>query len=100
MGPARLVAALQARRPRRVRQQQLRRLRRERALALLVRLLLFVYAAGAAAQEWPAKTVRIIVPLPAGGSADLMPRAVAEKLSEKWGQPVIVENRPGAAGNI
>jgi len=44
--------------------------------------------------------VRIIVPFPAGGSADLIPRIAAEKLSAQWGQPVIVENRPGAAGNI
>jgi tripartite-type tricarboxylate transporter receptor subunit TctC len=40
------------------------------------------------------------VPFPAGGSADLIPRIAAEKLSQQWGQPVIVENRPGAAGNI
>jgi tripartite-type tricarboxylate transporter receptor subunit TctC len=65
----------------------------------LVLAALFV-ACSAQAQEWPARVVRIIVPFPAGGSADLMPRVVAEKLSEKWGQPVVVENRPGAAGNI
>ena len=69
-------------------------------MALLVPVLVSLFAATAHAQDWPTKTVRIIVPFPAGGSADLMPRAVAEKLSEKWGQPVIVENRPGAAGNI
>jgi tripartite-type tricarboxylate transporter receptor subunit TctC len=69
-----------------------------RALYRFLALLLAV--SPALAQEWPARTVRIIVPFPAGGSADLMPRIVAEKLSERWGQPVIVENRPGAAGNI
>ena len=52
------------------------------------------------AQDWPTSAVRIIVPFPAGGSADLLPRIVGEKLSERWGQPVIVDNRPGAAGNI
>jgi tripartite-type tricarboxylate transporter receptor subunit TctC len=57
-------------------------------------------AASAPAQEWPVKPVKIIVPFPAGGSADLLPRIVGEKLSEMWRHPVIVENRPGAAGNI
>jgi tripartite-type tricarboxylate transporter receptor subunit TctC len=51
-------------------------------------------------QDWPQKTVRIIVPFPAGGSADLLPRVVGEKLAQQWGQAVIVDNRPGAAGNI
>ncbi len=63
-------------------------------------LLFLPIAISATAQEWPARAVRIIVPFPAGGSADLLPRVVGEKLSEKWGQPVIIENRPGAAGNI
>ena len=68
-----------------------------RALFLFLGLVLL---STAGAQEWPAKTVRIIVPFPAGGSADLLPRTVGESLQKQWGQPVIVDNRPGAAGNI
>jgi tripartite-type tricarboxylate transporter receptor subunit TctC len=66
----------------------------------LLLLLFIALALPVAAQDWPAKPVRIIVPFPPGGSADLLPRVVAEKLSEKWGQPVIIENRAGAAGSI
>lgn len=54
----------------------------------------------ARADGYPDRTVRIIVPFPAGGTADVLPRAVADWLSRKWGQPVVIENRTGAAGNI
>lgn len=53
-----------------------------------------------AAANFPSKPVTIIVPYPAGGTADVLPRIVGQKLSEKWGQPVIIENRSGAGGNI
>jgi len=52
------------------------------------------------AQDYPARPIRIIVPFPPGGSADLMPRIFGEKLASRWGQPVVIDNRPGAAGNI
>jgi len=52
------------------------------------------------AQTWPQKPVRVIVPFAPGGASDLMPRVVGEKLTVIWAQPVIIENRPGAAGNI
>jgi tripartite-type tricarboxylate transporter receptor subunit TctC len=52
------------------------------------------------AANYPSQTVKIIVPFPAGGTADILPRIVAEKLRRKWNQPVIVENRSGAGGNI
>jgi tripartite-type tricarboxylate transporter receptor subunit TctC len=54
----------------------------------------------ARADGYPDRTVRIIVPFPPRGTADVLPRAVADWLSRKWGQPVVIENRTGAAGNI
>ena len=54
----------------------------------------------AGAQDYPSRPVKIIVPFPAGGTADVMPRVIGEWLSRKWGPPVVVENRTGAAGNI
>jgi tripartite-type tricarboxylate transporter receptor subunit TctC len=54
----------------------------------------------AAADDYPNRTVKIIVPFPAGGSADAIPRLIAQYLAKKWGQSVIIENKTGAAGNI
>jgi tripartite-type tricarboxylate transporter receptor subunit TctC len=54
----------------------------------------------AQAQNYPNRPVKIIVPFPAGGTADAMPRLIGDWLSRKWGQPVIIENKSGAAGNV
>src|ERR1700732_1495646 len=57
-------------------------------------------AARAPANDYPGHPVKIIVPFPAGGTADVMPRIFADWLSSKWGHPVIIENRSGAGGNV
>jgi tripartite-type tricarboxylate transporter receptor subunit TctC len=63
-------------------------------------VLLLALAGGAQAQAYPSKPIRWIVPFPPGGSTDLLARVVGQKLSEAWGQPVIVENRGGAGGTL
>jgi tripartite-type tricarboxylate transporter receptor subunit TctC len=68
-------------------------------LRLLIAALLVV-ALPAQAQTWPEKGVRIVVPFPPGGSNDALCRIVADKLSTEWKQSVIVDNKPGAGGNI
>ena len=59
-----------------------------------------VLASHAAAQQFPARTVQMIVPYTAGGSIDIVSRTVAAKLSEMWGRNVVIDNRPGASGMI
>ncbi len=49
---------------------------------------------------YPSKPIRLVVPFPAGGSLDVVARAIGQKLTDAWGQPVIIDNRPGAGGNI
>ena len=67
---------------------------------LIVAAFAFAFAPLACAQAWPVKPIRLIVNFPAGGTTDLMARAFSPKLAEALGQPVVVENRGGAAGNI
>jgi tripartite-type tricarboxylate transporter receptor subunit TctC len=69
-------------------------------IRFLLPILLFLAVPVGYAQGWPQKPVRIIVPFAPGGASDLMPRLVGEKLSAMWNQPVLIDNRPGAAGNI
>ena len=72
-----------------------------RARLALAALCLAVASAGACAQAaYPQRAIKLIVPWPAGGSVDIAARVVAEQLTVNLGQPVIVDNRPGAAGNI
>jgi len=68
-----------------------------RTLPALLACALF---SAAQAQSYPSKPVRIIVPYAAGGTSDILARQLGPKLSEAWGQPVVVENKPGANGNV
>jgi tripartite-type tricarboxylate transporter receptor subunit TctC len=76
----------------------------EQAMPSLLRnllgLALAIFASAAAAQGYPAKPIRLVIPFPPGGSNDIVGRMIAAQLSERLGQQVIVDNRPGAGGTI
>ena len=68
-----------------------------RSLAAIAAL---AFATAAFAQAWPAKTIKIIVPYPPGGTSDILARAIGPGITAALGQPVIIENKPGATGNV
>ena len=63
-------------------------------------LVLALFSAGVFAQTYPTKPIRIVVPYAAGGTSDILARQIGPELSKTWGQPVVVENKPGANGNV
>jgi tripartite-type tricarboxylate transporter receptor subunit TctC len=69
-------------------------------LRIMIVSLLAVLGGEALAQQWPSRSIRFVVPLPPGGSPDYLSRLLAEHLQPVLGQPLVVENKPGAAGNI
>jgi len=69
-------------------------------MRILVAALLAVFAGAAGAQTYPNKPIRIVVPYAAGGTSDILARQIGPKLTDAWGQPVVVENKPGANGNV
>src|SRR5262245_35711 len=69
-------------------------------MRILVAALALAVATAAGAQNWPNKPIRYIVPFAAAGTTDILARMIGAKLAEAFGQPVVVENRPGAAGSL
>ncbi|WP_027475272.1 Bug family tripartite tricarboxylate transporter substrate binding protein [Curvibacter gracilis] len=75
-------------------------LSRRRLLAAAAPAALLASPAWVGAQTWPARPIRIVVPYPPGGSSDIIARALSQPLSEALGQPVVIDNKPGANGNL
>jgi tripartite-type tricarboxylate transporter receptor subunit TctC len=63
-------------------------------------VLFLLFTSGAYAQNYPNGPVKIVVPFPPGGTTDILARVLANELTKKWGQSVVVENKPGASGTI
>src|SRR5919201_2849814 len=66
----------------------------------LAALALALHIGAAAAQSWPAKPLKLVTPFPPGGSADVIARLIGNQLSAQLGQPVVIDNRPGAGGVV
>jgi tripartite-type tricarboxylate transporter receptor subunit TctC len=69
-------------------------------MQLVAAALAFLFCSGVYAQSYPSKPIRLVVPYAAGGTSDILARQIGPKLTEAWGQPVVVENRTGANGNV
>lgn len=70
------------------------------SIRMLAAASLAAFAAAAAAQDWPAKPIRMIVPYPPGGGTDIVARILNEKLSPELGQPIVIDNKGGAGGSV
>src|SRR6266480_3577342 len=70
------------------------------AVGAMIAAALLAASAGASGQNYPERPVRVLIAFPAGGTIDTLGRILAQKLTEAWGQNVVIENRPGAGGNI
>src|SRR5262245_46728656 len=69
-------------------------------MKLVAAVFALVFCSAAHAQSYPTKPIRLIVPYAAGGTSDILARQIGPKLTDAWGQPVVVENRTGANGNV
>ncbi len=72
--------------------------RRFLSAAVLASLALLAWPV--AAQNYPSRPIKIVVPFPAGGTSDVLARMIGQKMTESWGQPVVIENKPGSSGNL
>jgi len=75
-------------------------MQRRHLIATACTLAAFAAAGPATAQAWPTQPVKLVVPAPAGSSLDIIARLLADKLKDRWGQPVVVDNKPGAGGML
>ncbi len=73
---------------------------KKRLFTLGLSAAMLALAVPVAAQTYPSKPIKIVVPFPAGGTSDVLARLIAQKMTESWGQPVVVENKPGSSGNL